>query len=131
MARILIVDDDGATRLLERTFLEKLGHDLHFAKDGAEALTVMDKVDIDVVVTDMVMPNVDGLSLIHTIRRMNPRVGVVAVSGVSRDELGLAQGLGAIEALAKPVDPEQFVEAVKKAVLHAQRPVSEGPPTTQ
>lgn len=122
MARILIVDDDDMERVLERTFLEKLGHHLHFARDGAEALRILEAVDIDVLVTDMVMPNVDGLSLIQAVRKKNPRVGVVAVSGVSRDELGLAHDLGAIETLTKPIDPQRFVDAVKKALAQARPP---------
>ena len=120
MARIMIVDDDDMERVLERTFLEKLGYHLHFARDGAEALKILEAVDIDVLVTDLVMPHVDGLSLIRKVRREHPRIGVVAISGVSRDELGLARDLGAIEALTKPIDAHAFVDAVKRALERAR-----------
>ena len=116
MARILIVDDDDMERVLERTFLEKLGYHLHFARDGAEALHILEAVEVDVLVTDIVMPKVDGLSLIRQVRREHPRIGVVAISGVSRDELGLARELGAIEAMTKPLDPHALVDAVKQAL---------------
>lgn len=122
MAKILIVDDDDMERVLERTFLESLGHDLRFARDGAEALQVLRAEDIDVLVTDMVMPNVDGLSLIREVKRLNARIEVVAVSGVSRDELGLASDLGAVETLFKPVDQDQLIDAVNKALLRSQSP---------
>ena len=121
MARILIVDDDDMERTLERTILEKLGHQLYFAVDGANALDIFRAEDIDVVITDMVMPHIDGLSLIREIRRMDESVEVIAVSGVSRDELGLAQDLGAFETLFKPFDPEKLVEAVSTAVMRSQR----------
>ena len=121
MARILIVDDDDMERTLERNILEKLGHELYLAVDGANALEVFRAEDIDVVITDMVMPLIDGLSLIREIRRMDPEAEVIAVSGVSRDELGLAQELGAFETLFKPVDPEKLVEAVNSAVTRSQK----------
>jgi len=121
MARILIVDDDDMERTLERTILEKLGHQLYSAVDGVNALVIFRAEDIDVVITDMVMPHIDGLSLIREIRRMDESVEVIAVSGVSRDELGLAQDLGAFETLFKPVDPEKLVEAVNTAVMRSQK----------
>jgi CheY-like chemotaxis protein len=120
MARILIVDDDEMERLLARTILEKLGHELYMAEDGEDALEIFRAEDIDVVVTDMVMPHVDGLSFIREIRRMDAGVEVIAVSGVSSDELGLAHELGAFATLAKPVDPEKLVEAVNAAVKRSQ-----------
>ena len=120
MARILIVDDDDMERTLERKILEKLGHELLMAEDGAKALEIFHAEDIDVVVTDMVMPHIDGLSLIREIRRMNGHTEVVALSGVSRDELGLAHDLGAFETLCKPVDPEKLIEAVTNAVARSQ-----------
>ena len=121
MARILIVDDDDMERTLERTILEKLGHQLYSAVDGVNALVIFRAEDIDVVITDMVMPHIDGLSLIREIRRMDESVEVIAVSGVSRDELGLAQDLGAFETLFRPVDPEKLVEAVNTAVMRSQK----------
>ena len=121
MARILIVDDDDMERTMERAILEKLGHELYFAVDGVNALETLRAEDIDVVITDMVMPHIDGLSLIHEIRRMDEGVEVIAVSGVSRDELALARELGASETLVKPLDPEKLVEAVNNAVMRSQR----------
>jgi len=120
MARILIVDDDDMERVLERTFLDKLGYHLHFARDGEEALHILESVEVDVLVTDIVMPRIDGLSLIRKVRREHPKIGVIAISGVSTDELGLARGLGALETLTKPLDPHALVEAVKKALEQAR-----------
>jgi len=115
MARVLIVDDDEMERLLERTILGDAGHELYFAKDGADAMRIFRTEDIDVVVTDLNMPRIDGLRLIRQMREMDDRIPIVVVSGVEPDQLALANDLGAVEALFKPVDPQKLIDAVAKA----------------
>ena len=68
MANVLIVDDEEMDRLLERTMVEDAGHTPFFANDGEVALKVYEEHDIDVVITDLRMPNVDGLRLIQAAR---------------------------------------------------------------
>ena len=123
MARILVVDDDEMDRLVERMILEELGHELYFAKDGEDALGIYQERDIDVVVTDLKMPGVDGLSLIRQIRDLHPGAEVIVVSGLSRSKLEQAHDLGARDTLVKPVDHEALIEAVTNAV---QRAASDG-----
>ena len=120
MARILIVDDNEMDLLMAKTILENVGHEIFFATDGEDALGIFRANDIDVVVTDMIMPRVDGLSLIHEIRQIDANAQVVAVSGVSKDELALAEDVGAVETLSKPVDPETLVEVVGNAVKRSE-----------
>lgn len=84
MARILVVDDDEMERLLGRTILEGVGHELHFAKDGADAMRIFRTEDIDVVVTDLNMPRIDGLRLITEMREFDDRIPVVVVSAPNR-----------------------------------------------
>ena len=115
MARVLIVDDDEMERLLERTILGDAGHELYFAKDGADAMRIFRTEDIDVVVTDLNMPRIDGLRLIRQMREMDDRIPIVVVSGVEPDQLDLANDLGAVEALFKPVDPQKLIDAVARA----------------
>ena len=115
MARVLIVDDDEMERLLERTILGDAGHELYFAKDGADAMRIFRTEDVDVVVTDLNMPRIDGLKLIRQMREMDDRIPIVVVSGVEPDQLDLAHDLGAVEALFKPVDPQKLIDAVAKA----------------
>ena len=119
MARILVVDDDEVELLLAKTMLEELGHELYFAKDGADALRIFRGHDIDVVITDMIMPRIDGLTLIREVRKIDPLAEVIAVSGVSHDELELAKELGVRDVLDKPVDRNKLVEAVSDAVGRA------------
>jgi len=120
VGRILVVDDNEMDLLVVRTILEELGHELHFATDGAEALGVFRDNEFDVVVTDMIMPGLDGLSLIREIRKIAANVQVIAVSGVSADELEMAHSLGAVEGLSKPVDAKVLVQAVDRAMMRSQ-----------
>lgn len=120
MARILVIDDDEMERLLGRTILEGVGHELHFAKDGADAMRIFRTEDIDVVVTDLNMPRIDGLRLITEMREFDDRIPVVVVSGTESDQLERAQDLGAVETLFKPVDPQKLIDAVANALARAR-----------
>ena len=116
MANVLIVDDDEWDLLLDRTILEKAGHKVYFAEDGQGALDVLRTNRIAVVVTDLIMPGIDGLALIRRIGETYPHIPVIAASGVSRDELELAEVLGAASTLPKPIDPRALVRAVDDAL---------------
>jgi CheY-like chemotaxis protein len=116
MANILLVDDNEADRLLLKAFLETKGHALFFAENGEAALRIFGFHPIDVVVTDIQMPALNGLRLIRELREQDPDAAIVAVSGVAADQLPLAEDLGAIQGLAKPIDPEKLLTAVAKAL---------------
>lgn len=121
MARILIVDDDEEQRLLFRTLLEGRSHELYFASDGEVALKRFKENSVDLVVTDLAMPHVNGLRLIKEIREADPSVRVIAISGVARDQLLLAEDYGAMAILTKPVDKDAFLDAMKKALKRKGR----------
>lgn len=111
MARVLIVDDSEEDRLLQRTALEDAGHDLFFAKNGGEAMKAYLGKDI-VVVTDLQMPDGNGFELITGLLGMDEDTKIIALSGSSPEELDMAKLLGALLTLAKPVDPNELIEAV-------------------
>ena len=116
MARILIVDDDELDRMLHQAILERGGHEIHIASnEGTAAREVMAR-QIQVVVTDLQMPNVHGLELITQLRALEPRPAIVAVSGTGEDQLDMAKMLGADEILEKPVDPRDLLDAVERVV---------------
>ncbi len=100
MANLLIVDDVEMDRLLETRIVEDAGHAPCFAKDGEAALRVYQENDIDVVITDLRMPNVDGLQLIQDLLAHDPRAAIIAVSGAA-DQLEKAEKCGALAALEK------------------------------
>lgn len=120
MGKILIVDDEESDRLFQRSVLSDAGHTLYFAPDGDVALKVYGEHDIDVVITDLHMPHVNGLRLIRELREAHPDALVIAISGVSADQLDLAADLGAVRTLFKPVKPQTLLEAVNEVLREAR-----------
>lgn len=116
MARILIVDDDEMDRLLERTILQDAGHELFFASDGAVALRLYREKHVDLVLTDLAMPNLNGLRLIRELRDLNPDVPVIAISGKSPEQLPSAEDMGAARTFFKPVDRDELLKAVEEVL---------------
>lgn len=116
MARILIVDDEEADRLLLQAILARIGHETVVAVSGEEALRRYLESGIDVVVTDLHMQDVHGFELITILREFDPPPPVVAVSGTGPFQLHMAEQLGARWTLRKPIDPMLLVDAVKRAL---------------
>lgn len=116
MAKVLIVDDDEQARLLERHILESAGHELYFAKNGAEAMRLFMRKTPDVVVTDLHMPGGDGIELIEALVGMFSDVRIIAISGTAAELLSTAKMMGARATLQKPVDPQVLLDAVTKAL---------------
>lgn len=112
MARLLVVDDDEADRVVLRTILERAQHEVWVAKDGAEALTHFQGNRIDVVITDLQMANVHGLELITILRDLSPRPGIIAISATGEAQLDMARLIGASHTLQKPVRPDILLNAV-------------------
>jgi CheY-like chemotaxis protein len=125
MAHILVVDDIDVVRMAVRMVLQRAGHTVDLAADGAEALIVVASRTPDAVITDLWMPNLDGLDLIRILRSQFPAVAVIALSGGSRrynQELSLdqARSAGATQLLMKPVSTRDLLDAVSQS-MHAQR----------
>lgn len=106
MAKILIIDDDDALRGLLRRALERAGHTVHDASEGAAGVALLRQVGADVVVTDLYMPGQDGIETIQEIRAEDEHVGIIAISGgASTGDMGPladARLFGADIALPKP-----------------------------
>ena len=116
MARVLVVEDEHTGRLILGTILEEVGHQVCFATDGVRAFDLYVKNRIDIVVTDLYMPNGDGVEFIGTLRAAFPEALVIAVSGKGQHLLDAATEKGAFLALTKPVDPHKLIEAIAQAV---------------
>jgi len=112
VARILVVDDDTAVRLLLRTVLERRGHAVVEAENGAEGLQYYRAAPTDLVITDIQMPVMDGLQMIKELRSAFPTVKIIAISG-EKSGLAAAQSLsqGTFE---KPLYMAEFLDAVQK-----------------
>ena len=120
MARILIVDDEEMDRLLSSTILRDAGHELLFAADGETALDLYARHDVDLVITDLAMPRVNGLRLIQELREMDPGVAIIAVTGVSPEHLPTAEDLGADQTFYKPLEPSALLETVDAVLKERQ-----------
>ncbi|MFZ5774749.1 MAG: response regulator transcription factor [Thermodesulfobacteriota bacterium] len=116
MATILVIDDEETIRSLLDTVLTGAGHTVLVASDGAAGLALCRRSQADLIITDIVMPDIDGLELITQIRQERPAATIVAMSGgglVSpHDYLQLARTLGAAAALAKPFSRRELMETI-------------------
>lgn len=126
MARILIVDDEEMDRFFQSYVLTDAGHELLFAAHGQAAIKVWQDHAIDLVITDLAMPQLNGLRLIKSIMELDPDARIIAVSGVNAEQLDLAEDFGAMRTLFKPVDPDTLLETVEE-VLAEIRPGSIDP----
>ncbi len=121
MCQILIIDDDSLQRTSLRIGLERLGHEVHTAENGLVAIKMMNNPVLSptLVVTDMVMPEMDGLEVIRHFQQHLPHIPVVAMSGeLPESFLQLAKRLGARAALVKPVRADK-VQATLNEILGA------------
>ena len=119
VARVLVVDDEKTDLVLHLSIVEKAGHKVYYASDGAQGLRIYLEKNIDVVVTDLRMPKVHGLEFIVALRTLDRKAGIIAVSSTGEGQLAMAEAVGATAALSKPVDPDSLVEAIAKLVPEA------------
>lgn len=121
--RILVIEDESAVRAVLYEVLASAGYRVLEAADGKEGLRLFETQAPDLVVTDMLMPEKDGIETIVEIRRKAPNIGIVAVSGGGRarnlDFLDFSKTVGATEVLAKPFTREQLLDAVHRALTRA------------
>lgn len=113
MSKILIVDDDPHIRELARIFLAKEGFDIFEATDGVEALAKLEEVKVDLVIMDIMMPNMDGWELCRQIRQYyDIPVLMLTAKGETADKIHGFQ-LGTDDYLVKPFEPLELVFRVK------------------
>jgi len=122
MARVLLVEDSAGLRGVMRIGLQAAGFDVDEAPDGKRALELLRQSPADVVVTDLFMPEMDGIEIIEAVRHEFPDTGLVAISGVASktgtDYLEIASELGAKRVLRKPFNIPELVDAVRDALRH-------------
>jgi len=109
---ILVVDDDKLARHTLRHMLEHAGFTVILATGGRQALRTFQERPIAAVVTDIMMPSMDGLRLIRELLMLQPSAGIIAVSGAEK-RLEVARQVGAKAALRKPIELTELVQAVR------------------
>ncbi len=116
MARVLVVDDEKGIRLTFREFLKTNGHEVLVAEDFAEAEKLFHARNLDVVVTDIVLPRVSGLTLLKEVQRVQPGVQVIIITGEPTVETAIqAVRSGAFDYIAKPVSGTEICRIVAQA----------------
>lgn len=114
--QVLLIEDDVITRKVMRSLFERDGHQVRDASDGRKGFALMADITPDLVVTDIIMPEKDGLELIRELRHNRPAVKIIAISGGGRvdasDYLKMATAFGAHRVLAKPFNGDDLMATV-------------------
>lgn len=133
MATILLIEDDELFRSTLAEALISQGYTVTQAADGDEGVKMFKLRPTDLVLTDVVMPNKEGIATVRELRRANPGLGIIAMSGGLASDaplyLQLAGGLGADRTLQKPFPLPVLLQAVKEvlALDETARTRSKGP----
>lgn len=118
MSKILVVDDESHVREILERILGNAGHEVYTAPDGQVALEMARERSFDVVITDLIMPEVEGIETIRELLSLDSRPKIIAMSGGGRvgpvDYLAAAESLGADASIAKPFDPERVIGVVEE-----------------
>lgn len=126
MPRILLVDDDEVLRGALHQILVRAGYDVDDASNGKVAVREYRRQPCDVVIMDIVMPDEEGLGTIRELRRLDPTVKIIAISGgglgKAGDYLGIAQMLGAMRTLTKPFLPEVLLAMIAEVLADPDAP---------
>ncbi len=114
--RILVVDDNDDIRQMLRLLLEQEGHEIREAANGKLALKLLAQEAVDLIVTDIIMPEMEGIDLIMAIRSVKPDAKIIAISGGGRIDprlcLNMAGKLGADRVLQKPFGKAAILGAI-------------------
>lgn len=118
MAKILVLDDEPSILLMMKKMLEKEGHEVAVALNGIEGMELYEQNKPDMVITDILMPGKEGLETIIELRKKNPELKIIAISGGGRISpegyLPGAKLLGANAVFQKPLVSNEFTAAVAK-----------------
>jgi CheY-like chemotaxis protein len=120
MNRILIIDDDPSIRQMICRMLEREGYEVDTAANGREGVQKYRANPPDVVITDIIMPEQEGIETIRQLKADNQNCRIIAISGGGRigptDYLNMAKLLGATQTISKPFDRAQLLAAVKESM---------------
>lgn len=118
MQRILIIDDETNILLMLKKMLERAGYEIDLASNGEEGLRLFRNMPSDLVITDIIMPEKEGLETIREMKKMQPNMKIIAMSGggkISADNyLETAKIFGASRIMEKPFTQQAMVSTVKE-----------------
>jgi CheY-like chemotaxis protein len=118
LRRLLVVDDNEDMRQSMKRLLEHFGYEVSVARDGRHALEMQQQAHADVLISDIFMPDTDGLETIKQFREAFPAIRIIAMSGggasLEADYLSTASVVGADAILRKPFSKESLLQALEK-----------------
>lgn len=118
MSTILIIDDEDVVRKMLRKLFEKNGYQIIEASNGIQGMKMFTEHKPDLIITDLIMPEKEGLELIRELKKNDPNVKIIAISGGGITDplmyLNLAVTFGAVKAFSKPMDMDLLIETVKE-----------------
>ncbi len=124
MANILVVEDNAQVAKLFRDILTRAGHHAIVAANGNEAILAIGQQAFDLIITDIFMPEKDGLELIREVMAQNPGLKVIAISGGGKTKaplyLEMAKKLGACRTLNKPFELKELLKAVEETISNKE-----------
>ncbi len=122
MAKVLVIEDSEIMNEMLVEMLSNVGHQVTGVLDGAEGLALLESDNFDLLVTDIVVPEKDGIEIIYFTKNRDKRLPVIALSGGGRtgpgDYLSLAEKFGADYTFQKPIDKETFLGAVRECLVN-------------
>jgi two-component system response regulator AtoC len=117
MARVLVIDDEASMRYTLEAVLGDAGHEVETADGGAAGVAAFEAHGADVVLTDLAMPEVDGMKVLATLRVQDPTVPVLMLTAHGSERVAVtAMKAGAFDYIPKPFDPEEVILAVARGV---------------
>lgn len=123
MAKILVIDDERMVRETLKIILTAAGHEVLLTDDGLQGTKAFAEFSPDLVITDILMPEKEGMETIRDMRRLRPDIPIIAISGGGRvgniSFLKVAERFGANLTIAKPFEPEHVVAMVAELLLKA------------
>lgn len=121
MARILVIDDEELVRMTVRQTLERRGHEVAEAVNGRAVLELQRTRPVELVITDLLMPEKEGIETIRDLKREYPDVKIIAMSGGgpvgNTSYLAMSQRFGADSTLIKPFGPQELLSTVERLLL--------------
>jgi len=115
--KVLVVDDEEKVRKYMSRLLKNRGFNVDTAADGALALSLISEKDFDVVLLDVLMPGIDGITVLKEIKKTKPLIEVIMLTGNASVDTGIeGMRLGAFDYLLKPVDLDNLYLCMKEAL---------------
>ncbi len=129
MASILLVEDDELVRDMLTQMLERASHQVITAANGEEAIEALKNSNPDIMITDIIMPKMSGITLISEVKNRHPKMEIIAISGGGRLDptgyLDLSESLGASASFEKPVNKAALLMAID-LLLHGSQEKTSG-----